>query len=444
MNLIAKVTSSGPHKPLGGRSSGAAGHRRLGGQTGSPGPACDRGSGGAPRPAWATRSSSWRKSRRHLTTFATARRLGGTTRPRAWRRTCGAGRARPDIAELREIGRSLEERPIVRCGSGSGGGSRPSCSSWVATTRANGSPSRCPTCSRSTSSSGHEPAVAGWLARERSGWRRWSTRTATSTAGSTHRLWRKNRRPNPDGTFGVDPNRNYGYMWGTLNIKTSSHVPSDETYVGPRAFSEPETRAVRDLIARELFGGVITYHSYSQLILYPWGYTDEPSPTARPRSDGGARRRRCRALIEAVHGKVYIPQQSSELYPTAGDTTDWTYGIYGIPSFTVELRPAHGRGGRVHPPARPDPADLGGEPSGCLPVHRTTASAAPVDIGAEQSTTVPKFSECSGRVRRTASSHPLVGYPSGRRFQAASDRRGGVGFAVRHGPAQPQHGPGDR
>src|SRR5262249_57669375 len=65
------------------------------------------------------------------------------------------------------------------------------------------------------------------------------------------RLWRKNRRHNPDGSFGVDPNRNYGYMWGTLNVSTSSHVPSDETYVGPRAFSEPETPAVRDLIRQE-------------------------------------------------------------------------------------------------------------------------------------------------------------------------------------------------
>ena len=84
------------------------------------------------------------------------------------------------------------------------------------------------------------------------------------------RLWRKNRHPNPDGSLGVDPNRNYGHMWGTLDIDTSSHVPEDPTYVGPHAFSEPETRAVRDLIRRELFRGVITYHSYSQLILYPW------------------------------------------------------------------------------------------------------------------------------------------------------------------------------
>ena len=58
---------------------------------------------------------------------------------------------------------------------------------------------------------------------------------------------------------------------GRLDVPTSSHVKSDETYVGPRAFSEPETQTVRDLVGCERFAGVITYHSYSQLILYPWG-----------------------------------------------------------------------------------------------------------------------------------------------------------------------------
>jgi carboxypeptidase T len=153
------------------------------------------------------------------------------------------------------------------------------------------------------------------------------------------RLWRKNRRRNADGSFGVDPNRNYGYMWGTLDIPTSSHVPSDETYVGPRAFSEPETQAVRDLVGCERFAGVITYHSYSQLILYPWGYTEKPIPDEQHREQMVGMAGEMHDLIEAVHGKVYVPQPSSELYPTAGDTTDWTYGTYGIPSFTIELRP---------------------------------------------------------------------------------------------------------
>src|SRR5687767_13492610 len=81
-----------------------------------------------------------------------------------------------------------------------------------------------------------------------------------SRTGPANRLWRKNRRVNADGSIGVDPNRNYGYMWGILDVPTSSHTPSDPTYVGPRAFSEPETRAVRDLVAAQRFDGVVTFH----------------------------------------------------------------------------------------------------------------------------------------------------------------------------------------
>ena len=143
----------------------------------------------------------------------------------------------------------------------------------------------------------------------------------------------------PDGSFGVDPNRNYGYMWGTLDVPTSSHVPSDETYVGPRAFSEPETRAVRDLVATQKFAGLITYHSFSQLVLYPWGYTAEEIKDPVDRATHSELARGMSECICQVHGKIYTPQPSSKLYPTAGDTTDWTYGEYGIPSFTIELRP---------------------------------------------------------------------------------------------------------
>src|ERR687893_860977 len=170
------------------------------------------------------------------------------------------------------------------------------------------------------------------------------------------RLWRKNRRRNPDGSIGVDPNRNYGYMWGTLNVSTSSHVPADETYVGPRAFSEPEVRAVRDLVARELVGGVLSYHSYSQLVLYPWGYTSDPIE-----DDDDLRAHRDLAeemeqLIRKVHGRTYTAQQSSELYPTAGDTSDWTYGEYDALSFTIELRPASAQeGGFILPASQIQP-----------------------------------------------------------------------------------------
>jgi carboxypeptidase T len=153
------------------------------------------------------------------------------------------------------------------------------------------------------------------------------------------RLWWKNRRRNPDGSIGVDPNCNYGYVWGTLNVSTSSHVPRDDTYVGPWAFSGPEVRAVRNLVARELFAGVITYHSYSQLTLFPGGYTFQRivDPTERREMEDLAND--MQRLIHQVHGENYTVEQSSKLYPTAGDTTDWTYGEYDIPSFTIELRP---------------------------------------------------------------------------------------------------------
>jgi carboxypeptidase T len=170
------------------------------------------------------------------------------------------------------------------------------------------------------------------------------------------RLWRKNRRRNRDGSIGVDPNRNYGYMWGTLDINTSSHVPSDETYVGPRAFSEPEVRAVRNLVALQLFGGVLTYHSYSQLILYPWGYTSDSIPDASDLAELRNLAEDVQHLIAGVHGRTYTVQQSSQLYPTAGDTTDWTYGEYDVPSFTIELRPASAlEGGFILPASQIEP-----------------------------------------------------------------------------------------
>jgi carboxypeptidase T len=248
--------------------------------------------------------------------------------------------ARPDIAELKEIGRSIEGRPILALRIGDRRGGVPKllfmgchhAREWIAV--------EVPfLLAKELVERADEAPVDGWL----SGGEIWVA-PMVNPDGHEHsrtqaRLWRKNRRRNEDGSFGVDPNRNYGYMWGTLDVPTSSHVPSDETYVGPRAFSEPETQAVRDLVGCERFAGVITYHSYSQLILYPWGYTERPIPDLEHRQLMIGMAGEMQSLIEAVHGKVYVPQQSSDLYPTAGDTTDWTYGTYGIPSFTVELRP---------------------------------------------------------------------------------------------------------
>ena len=153
-----------------------------------------------------------------------------------------------------------------------------------------------------------------------------------------YRYWRKNRRANSDGSFGVDLNRNYGYMWGTDNIG-SSPVPSSDVYRGTAAFSEPETDAVRRLFAGRDFRAVVSFHSYSQVILYPWAYTAQPSPMDAELSDLA---RTMSGLMAAVRGTVYGYGQSASGigYTSNGDTTDWTFGVAGIPSFTIELPPA--------------------------------------------------------------------------------------------------------
>ena len=278
----------------------------------------------------------------HLRAFATAEAVSGYHSAASLEQELRQlADARPDICERREIGRSVEGRVIhaLRIGERHGGQTPKilfmgchHAREWIAV--------EVPfLLAKELVERADDPQVAGWLSRAEI----WVA-PMVNPDGHEHsrvaqRLWRKNRRPNRDGSIGVDPNRNYGYMWGTLNVPTSSHVPSDETYVGPRAFSEPETQAVRDLVACERFAGVVTYHSYSQLILYPWGYTERPVPDERDLELMVDLATEMQALIRGVHGVVYTPQQSSELYPTAGDTTDWTYGIYGIPSFTIELRP---------------------------------------------------------------------------------------------------------
>ena len=247
----------------------------------------------------------------------------------------------PEIVELHEIGRSVENRPLwaLRIGERRGSADKVAvlgchhAREWMSVEV----PYRL--AEHLVDNASTEP-VRSWLQRGEVWVAPMVNPDGHEHTRTQNRLWRKNRRRNPDGSIGVDPNRNYGYMWGVLNVNTSSHVPSDDTYVGPRAFSEPETRAVRNLVARELFGGVLTYHSYSQLILYPWGYTSSP---VEDETDLGTMRglaQEMQRLIQGVHGRTYTAQQASELYPTAGDTTDWVYGEYDVPSFTVELRPA--------------------------------------------------------------------------------------------------------
>lgn len=151
-----------------------------------------------------------------------------------------------------------------------------------------------------------------------------------------YRYWRKNRRHNDDSSYGVDLNRNYDYKWGYDN-KGSSPQPSSNVYRGTSPFSEPETKSIRDLFSIKNFRALVSYHNYSQIILYPWGYTAQPSPQDEFLENMAAQ---MSILMKPVSGRVYsYGQAGKSLYLTNGDTTDWALGVHNIPSFTIELPP---------------------------------------------------------------------------------------------------------
>jgi murein tripeptide amidase MpaA len=149
------------------------------------------------------------------------------------------------------------------------------------------------------------------------------------------RLWRKNRRNNGS-NFGVDLNRNFGYQWGFDN-SGSSGTTSSETYRGPSAFSEPETQAIRDFVlAHPNIRGYMDYHSYSQLLMWPWGYTPSLTPVNAKFAEVG---NYMQQLITGVYGTYYEPGPvNATIYPANGVSIDWAYGAAGCYAYTIELR----------------------------------------------------------------------------------------------------------
>jgi murein tripeptide amidase MpaA len=139
-----------------------------------------------------------------------------------------------------------------------------------------------------------------------------------------NRLWRKNLRDNDgDGKItsndGVDPNRNFPNHW-RWDEEGSSSLYSSETYRGPSAASEPETRAMIRLYNRVDFAFHVNYHSVGQWLLYGLGAIMD-TPTADD------------PLLVALSGTDKRPAiqdfnpgiSSAELYVTNGDTNDFAY-----------------------------------------------------------------------------------------------------------------------
>lgn len=130
-------------------------------------------------------------------------------------------------------------------------------------------------------------------------------------------MWRKNRRDNGNGSYGVDLNRNYGFKWG-YDDSGSSPNPWDDTYRGTEAFSEPETQAIRDFCIAHEFKMALNYHSYGNWLLYTWGYINELCPDDEALET---------YAIELTQDNNYVYGPGGvTLYPTNGGSDDWMYG----------------------------------------------------------------------------------------------------------------------
>ncbi|XP_007504383.2 carboxypeptidase A5 [Monodelphis domestica] len=152
---------------------------------------------------------------------------------------------------------------------------------------------------------------------------------------SMNRLWRKNRASNFNSTCkGVDPNRNWETGFGGVG---SSKNPCSETYHGPFPHSEPEVASVANFIQKHKhFKALISIHSYSQMLLYPYGYRKEPT---HDNEELHALAQEAVEALSQVHGTQYVFGRTiNTIYVANGITIDWAYEHNIKYSFSFELR----------------------------------------------------------------------------------------------------------
>ena len=127
-------------------------------------------------------------------------------------------------------------------------------------------------------------------------------------------MWRKNRRNNGGGVYGVDLNRNYGYGWGTTGTSTNT---SNDTYCGTAPYSEPEVQAMRWLVQNHNFVTAFNAHTYARSILFPIGTTTAEFADHHDYFQAETN--------HMVQFNGYTPMKSSLLYQASGDSDDYMY-----------------------------------------------------------------------------------------------------------------------
>jgi hypothetical protein len=153
-------------------------------------------------------------------------------------------------------------------------------------------------------------------------------------------MWRKNRRDSGAGVYGVDLNRNYGYLWGYDN-QGSSPNPSASTYRGPGPFSEPETTALRSLHQMATITTAFHYHAYGGYQILPYAYVGNAFP-AQPDYDVYLR---YGSDISAMNGHTVGNFFQTLKYLANGEVIDWSWGEQLEKSKVMAFLPEVGTGG---------------------------------------------------------------------------------------------------
>ncbi|XP_031460903.1 carboxypeptidase A1-like [Phasianus colchicus] len=152
---------------------------------------------------------------------------------------------------------------------------------------------------------------------------------------TSNRMWRKTRSKHSGALcVGVDPNRNWDAGFGGSGASSN---PCSETYRGPYANSEPEVQAIVDFVkSHGNIKAFISIHSYSQLLLYPYGYTTTAVPDKEELHQVA---KEAVAALSSLYGTNYkYGSIITTIYQASGGTIDWTYNQGIKYSFTFELR----------------------------------------------------------------------------------------------------------
>ncbi|KAF4522165.1 hypothetical protein B566_EDAN010425 [Ephemera danica] len=164
---------------------------------------------------------------------------------------------------------------------------------------------------------------------------------------TNYRKWRKTRKPNEGSEcIGVDLNRNFDIHWGGGNVTD----PCAYNYPGTHAYSESEAKAMADFLHAKA-GNIMLYmglHTYGPALLYPYGYTNETSPSEELVAAG----EEAVAAVKTIRGTEYKSGTIPELFPFAfGSTIDFAYEVLGIPlTYVWELTPGPSDNLLVPPP----------------------------------------------------------------------------------------------